>query len=226
VNFIFMLTAADRTVPDCLELMPLIGRLGLPRIGFKDIGCPPETLAALTAEIKACGAEAWLEMVELDADSTVATARFAREIGIDVLCGGTAVERILGALKGSNIRYMPFVGTPEGHPTALRGAPEQIRAQAEAAESAGAAGVDLLAFRAVDADPLALIAATRSALKGELVVAGSVDTPERMADIKAAGADAFTIGSAVFERRFAPGADLPDQLRAVMSVCAALPPRA
>lgn len=221
-----MLTAADRTVPDCLELIPVIGRLGLPRIGFKDIGCPPETLAALTAEIKASGAEAWLEMVDLDPDATVATARFARDIGVDVLCGGTAVDRILRALEGSSIRYMPFVGTPEGHPTALRGAPEQIKAQTKAAEAAGAAGVDLLAFRAVDADPLALIAATRAVLTGELVVAGSVDTPERMADIKAAGADAFTIGSAVFERRFAPGADLAAQLRAVLGICAALPSRA
>ncbi len=221
-----MLTAADRTVPDCLELMPQIGRLGLPRIGFKDIGCPPDTLAALTAEIKATGAEAWLEMVDLDADATVATARFARDIGVDVLCGGTAVSRILGALQGSNIRYLPFVGTPEGHPTALRGDPTQITEQAKAAELAGAAGVDLLAFRAVDADPLTLIAATRAALSGELVVAGSVDTPERMADIAAAGADSFTIGSAVFERRFAPGSDIPDQLRAVMAVCASLPTRA
>ena len=63
-------------------------------------------------------------------------------------------------------------------------------------------------------------------MTGELVVAGSVDTPERMADIKAAGADAFTIGSAVFERRFAPGADLAAQLRAVLGICAALPSRA
>ena len=226
MNFVFMLTAADRTVPDCLELMPQIAGLGLSRIGFKDIGCPPATLASLVGLIKASGAEAWLEMVDLDPDATVSTARFAREIGIDVLCGGVAVDRILETLEGGAVRYLPFVGTPEGHPTALRGVPAIISRQARAAEQAGAAGVDLLAFRAVDADPIALIAATRASISGELMVAGSVDTPERMKDIAGAGADSFTIGSAVFERRFAPGEDLAAQLRAVMQIWASLPVRA
>ena len=69
----------------------------------------------------------------------------------------------------------------------------------------GCAGCDLLAYRATDADPISLVRAARAALgDGRLVVAGSVNTPARIRAIDAAGADAFTIGSALFDGSFAP----------------------
>jgi putative N-acetylmannosamine-6-phosphate epimerase len=71
--------------------------------------------------------------------------------------------------------------------------------------ASGCPGVDLLAYRATDADPLDLIRAARRGLgeKGYLIVAGSIDSPDRIKAVAAAGADAFTIGSAVFEDAFA-----------------------
>ena len=90
-------------------------------------------------------------------------------------------------------------------------------------EALGCGGVDVLAFRAREADPLALVRAARAATRGELVVAGSIDSPDRIADVAAAGADAFTIGSAVFAGAFCPRtAGLDGQLRAVMDACAAV----
>jgi pentose-5-phosphate-3-epimerase len=57
----------------------------------------------------------------------------------------------------------------------------------------------------VDADPLALIRAARAALgRAQLVVAGSIASRERIAAVGAAGADGFTIGSAVFDGSYAP----------------------
>ena len=70
----------------------------------------------------------------------------------------------------------------------------------------GCAGVDLLAYRATEADPLDLVKAARRALgaNGSLICAGAVDRPGRIADLAQAGADAFTIGSAAFDGSFSP----------------------
>ena len=51
-------------------------------------------------------------------------------------------------------------------------------------------------------------------------MAGSVDRPERIRALREAGADAFTIGTAVFSGAFSPrrGA-LLSQLRDVLAAC-------
>ena len=71
-------------------------------------------------------------------------------------------------------------------------------------EALGCAGVDLLAYRATEADPMDLVRAARRATEGTLVVAGSVDSPERIRALADAGANAFTIGSAAFDGSFSP----------------------
>jgi putative N-acetylmannosamine-6-phosphate epimerase len=78
-----------------------------------------------------------------------------------------------------------------------------------------------LAYRATEAAPLDLVRAARRALgDGTLIVAGSVDQPATIAALADAGADAFTIGSAVFNGAFSPrkGA-LLSQLRDVLAAC-------
>ena len=72
--------------------------------------------------------------------------------------------------------------------------------------TADSAGVDLLAYRAVDADPVPLTeAARRGAGDAALIVAGSIDSPARIHAMQQAGVDGVTVGSAVFEMMFAPG---------------------
>ena len=88
----------------------------------------------------------------------------------------------------------------------------------------GCAGVDILAYRATEAEPLDLIAACRRGFgeKGVVVAAGSVNGAERIASVRAAGADAFTIGTAAIEGSYAPGSGpLRAQLEAVLADCRA-----
>ncbi len=60
----------------------------------------------------------------------------------------------------------------------------------------------------------------RASLKGRLIVAGSIDSPDHIAALGAAGVDAFTIGSALFNRSFVPGEpSLRGQLTAVLAAC-------
>ena len=138
--------------------------------------------------------------------------------------GGVAAEDGVRVLQGSSTRYLPFAGKPVGHPTRLGGSAREVEAHCRAFAALGCAGVDILAYRATEAAPLDLVAACRRGFgdKGKVVVAGSIDCAERIAAVRAAGADAFTIGTAAIDGSYAPGAGpLEAQLRAVLRDCAA-----
>ena len=200
MDFIFMLTRNDRTVVDCLEVLESVSSLGLKHIGFKDVGVPTKTLMALTTAIKDMGATSYLEVVSETPEACLNSARVGGELGIDCLLGGTAAVDILNILKGTRTLYYPFPGKPSGHPTKLGGTAKDIEADCRKFLDAGCAGVDLLAYRATDADPLELVKAARRGLGiNRLIVAGSIASRNRIRDIAEAGADAFTIGSAVLD---------------------------
>ena len=215
-----MLTRADQTVPDCLEVLDDIRPLGLTHIGFKDVGVTPEVLAELARRIKDAGATSYMEVVSTSREACLRSAQVARDIGIDRLLGGTQVEEVLAILAGSAVRYLPFPGRPFEHPTKLAGTPAQVEDDCRRFQAMGCAGVDLLAYRATEADPLDLVRAARRGTDGILLVAGSVQRPDQIRDLTAVGADAFTIGSAAFDGSYAPRmGSLRSQLRAVLDAC-------
>jgi hypothetical protein len=163
-----------------------------------------------------------MEVVSTSRDTMLHSAAIAADIGIDRLLGGTEVETMLRVLDGTDIEYFPFPGFPEGHPTKLGGTPIDVAAHCTSFLKQGCRGADLLAYRATQADPLTLVRAARSALGevGELIVAGSVNSVERIDALREAGADAFTIGSAIFDGSFAPGIPtLCGRLKAVIDAC-------
>ena len=65
-------------------------------------------------------------------------------------------------------------------------------------------------------------AARRGLGKGFLIVAGSVSSWERIKAVAKAGADAFTIGTAVFDGSYSPNkGSIRSQLRHVLADCEA-----
>ncbi len=220
MDFIFMLTRDDQTVEDCLELVDIACSSGVTHIGFKDLGVDRNTLRKLNDRIKQAGATSYMEVVSTTPETCLASTRTARDIGVDRLLGGTQAKAVLALLDGSGIAYYPFPGRPQGHPTRLAGDAADIAADCRRLEACGSAGVDLLAYRALDAEPLDLIRAARKSLNGELVVAGSIDSPARIRDIAAAGCDAFTIGSAALDGSFSPRkGSLQSQLCDILAAC-------
>ena len=215
-----MLTKADRTIPDGLEVLDEIAPLGLEHLGFKDVGGDAATLGALAERIRAMGAISYMEIVSTSREAVIQAAKLAREIRIDRLLGGTAVDEVLEILRGSKVQYLPFPGRPFDHPTKLGGAATQIEEHCRAFADKGCAGVDLLAFRATEADPVELVRIARRTTPGFLLVAGGVRTRAQVKAIADAGADAFTVGSAVFDGSFAPQhGSMRSQLRAVLDAC-------
>ncbi|MCG8418019.1 MAG: hypothetical protein MJE77_08770 [Proteobacteria bacterium] len=219
MDFIFMLTRADQTVPDCLEVLDYILPVGLKHIGFKDVGVRKETLAELTRRIRDSGATSYMEVVSTSREACYQSARVAREIGIERLLGGTDVDTMLGILAGSDVEYYPFPGRPHDHPTRLGGSAEEVEMQCRDFMARGCAGCDLLAYRATEADPLALVRAARKGLgRGYLISAGSVGKRDQIRGLADAGCDAFTIGSAAFDGSFSPTkGSLRSQLRDILA---------
>ena len=176
------------------------------------------------AAIREAAASPWMEVVSTSREGELRSIALGRELEVDWLMGGVHVEEALGLLAGSRARYLPFAGRPFGHPTRLGGGALEVEAQCRALALKGCAGVDILAYRATEAEPLDLVAACRRGFAGggTIVAAGSVNSPERIAALRAAGADAFTIGTAAIEGSYAPGCGpVAAQLAAILADCGA-----
>lgn len=203
LRFIFMLTRNDRTVADAAEHLQTALSLGVRHVGFKDVGLPVEDLKALNAAIRAKGATSYLEVVSLDRDSEMASARAAVEIGVDILLGGTRVDDVLPILEGTGIQYFPFPGRIVGHPSVLEGSMEEIAASAQnLAARGGVHGLDLLAYRSPIGDIPALIRAVCEAAGKPVIVAGSIAGRDRIEAVHEAGASGFTIGTAAVDGEY------------------------
>jgi len=217
LRFIFMLTRNDQTVEDAADQLQTALELGVRHIGFKDVGLPIDDLKRLNRTIKEGGATSYLEVVSLDRDSEIRSAKAALEIGVDILLGGTRANDVLPIIKGANIQYCPFPGRIVGHPSVLEGSIEEIVASAvDLAALEGVHGLDLLAYRSKENVP-ALMKAVCAAVSKPVYVAGSIDTPEQIAIVKEAGAAGFTIGTAALDGKYPAGIrDVAGQLSAII----------
>jgi hypothetical protein len=224
-DFIFMLTHTDLTIPDALDRVPDALSAGVRHIGFKDVGLPFAGLRCIADMIRRAGATLYLEVVSLDARSEEASARAAVDLGVDVLMGGTRPHVVLPVLAGTGIRYYPFPGQVVGHPSVLAGTIEAIVESAcRLAAMDGVHGLDLLAYRFQGDVPDLIGRVCRVAVTKPVVVAGSIDCPERIAAVIEAGAAGFTIGTAALDGVFpARSSALADQLAFIIQQ-ASFPP--
>ncbi len=204
-NFIFMLTRNDSSVPDAATHLETALAAGVRHIGFKDVGLPFDALAQLTQRIHAGGATSYLEVVSLDRDSEIASVKAGVALGVNHILGGINVEEVLPLLVGTGIGYYPFPGRVHGHPSTLDGTIEEIAASAaRLTRHSGVSGLDLLAWRNTGDVP-ALIDAVCKATAKPVIIAGSIDRPEQIATLRAAGAAGFTVGTAVLDGQFQSG---------------------
>lgn len=139
-------------------------------------------------------------MVSLDAESEEASAWKAAELEVDVLMGGTRPPVVLPVLAGTGIRYYPFPGEVVGHPNVLAGSTDAIVESAcRLAAMDGIHDLDLLAYRFQGDVPGLIGRVCRAVATKPVVVAGSIDRPERIAAVIKAGAAGFTVGTAALD---------------------------
>lgn len=213
-EFILMLTYNDSTVKDALEIFRECKDAPVMHWGFKDVGLPPEEMKKLVQEMKAAGKTTYLEVVSLSEGEGLHGAELAVEAGFDVLMGTVFFDSILDFLKDKPIQYYPFPGHIYSHPSILDGSIEEIVAHARFLESKGVQGMDLLSYRYVGDAPL-LLREVVKATSVPIVSAGSIESYKRLAEVWQAGAWGFTIGSALFDKKFVPDGSFLDNALAV-----------
>ncbi|MDG4649688.1 methylglyoxal synthase [Roseibacterium sp. SDUM158017] len=220
-DFILMLTENDRTIPDARARLEEALEGGVRHIGFKDVGLPLPELRGLAEAIRAAGGRSYLEVVSLDAESEMASARAAVDLDVDVLLGGTRAEAVTGITRHHPVRYYPFPGRITGHPSVLEGPADDILASAGAlAELEHVHGLDLLAYR-YGGDVPALMTQVCAAVSKPVIVAGSIDGAARVEAVARAGAQGFTVGTAAFAGAFAPPPEgFAGQVRAILALAA------
>jgi NAD(P)H-dependent flavin oxidoreductase YrpB (nitropropane dioxygenase family) len=214
-DLIFFLTYSDVTVYNAIDIFEETKNTAVKYFGFKDVGLPKEKLKDLHSRMKREGKTTFLEVVTATKEDNIRSAKMAVELGVDYMIGGTAVKQTLSLLKGTNIKYFPYIGKIVGHPCLLRGTIPEIAKDAKTVEKMDAEGIDLLAYR-YNGDIEKMIQSVQKATKIPLIVAGSIDSVERVKKMLDLKVWAFTIGSAFFDRKFVPTGNLTDQINTVL----------
>ena len=201
-DFIFMLTEDDRTIEDARARLEDVLAGGARHIGFKDIGLPFDELKGLASDIRSVGGRAYLEVVSLDEESEMRSAKAAIELEVDCLLGGTRASAVTQVLKHHPIRYYPFPGEIVGHPSVLAGSIQEITESAkQLTDLESVHGLDLLAYR-FEGDVPALMKSVCNVSNKPVIMAGSIDQEDRIKAVAQSGAAGFTVGTAAFQETF------------------------
>ena len=211
-ELIVMLTHKDQTVENASEIFAMCKDTPVKYWGFKEKGIPLTEMKTLCKTMKCAGKTTVLEVVAYTEDACMDGAKMAADCGFDILMGTLFYDSVNQLCHEKNILYMPFVGQVSGRPSVLQGTPESMIAEAEKCLKKGVAGIDLLGYRYVG-NATALNQQVTAQVDGPVCLAGSVDSYEKLDQVKRSGAWAFTIGSAFFENKFGEG--FPQQIENV-----------
>jgi len=221
VEFIFMLTHHDVTVPNALEVFEEVKDTGLKMVGAKDVGLPVDKLKELFGRARKEDMTTFLEVVTYSEEEYFRGVDIAIAVQADYLIGGMPwfFERTRQYLmnKKANVKYFPYIGKIEGHPCILKGSIEEIIEEGIKFEKEGVDGINILLYRYVGNQEELLNHITEK-LHVPIIVAGNVDSFEKIDKLKRKDKNiwAFTIGGAIFERKFVKEGSLRDQIYAVL----------
>lgn len=200
-HLVVMLTYNDLTVADAAKIFEECSHSKAQFWGMKESPLPLEEMKTIYAAMKASGKTTVMEVVCYDEESGMAGAKRAVECECDILMGTKYFKSIADLCHRHNIKYMPFVGDIEGRPSVLKGEVNDIVAEANQALLNGADGIDILGYRYVG-NPLILNNTLVADCPGNICIAGSIDSYQRLDEVKKSGAWGFTIGSAFFDKKF------------------------
>jgi len=219
-EFIFMLTHHDVTVPNALEVLEEVKDTGLRFIGCKDVGLSLNQYVELFSRIRKYGLTSFLEVVTYSEEEHFKGVNLALKVGVDNLIGGMPqyTKKTLEYLreKKSKIKYFPYIGKIVDHPCILQGSIEEIINDGKEAEALGVNGINLLLYRYTGDQKMLLNKAVKE-LKVPLIIAGNVTTFNQIEELKKNNIWAFTIGGAIFEKKFVEKGDIREQITAILN---------
>jgi hypothetical protein len=214
-----MLTENDITRKDALEIYETIRNTNLKFIGFKDIGLPLNALKDLTTMIKKDKRTIFLEIVSNSKKDTIKSAEIGVDLGVDYLIGGTDpnIEDVLKLIDGTNIKFFPYIGEVIDHPCKLRGSIDEFITQYRRFKTYGIDGINLLGYRHEE-NSENIIKTLNKISELPLIVAGDIKTKEQILFLIKLDIWGFTIGTAIFNKRFVPDGDIKDNINFVLTL--------
>lgn len=200
-ELIVMLTHNDRTVENAREIFEQCKNTKARYWGFKEEPLPLDDMKKLFGRMKEFGKTTCLEVVAYSEKECLDGARLAVACRCDFLMGTKFFDSVNAVCKDNDIKYMPFVGKISGRPSILEGTLEEMLDEARHCLAKGVYGIDLLGYR-YTGDAVALNKNFVTALNAPVCIAGSVNSFERLAELKTIAPRTFTIGGAFFEGKF------------------------
>lgn len=214
-ELIVMLTHNDRTVENAIEVFESAKDAPATYWGFKEVGLPEDQMKILVGKMKAAGKVTCLEVVAYTEEDCLEGAKIGVRCGFDILMGTLYFDSVKAVADQAGMKYMPFVGKISGRPSVLDGTIEGMIAEANGlVEEKGVVGFDLLGYR-FTGDAIKLNSEFVKNVKAPVCLAGSVASFQRLDEVKATGAWAYTIGGAFFDKKFAD-ASFGNQIKIVV----------
>ena len=215
-ELVVMLTHNDQTVPNAIEVFEAAKDSKAKFWGFKEIGLPEEKMKILVDKMKAAGKTTFLEVVDYTEEGCVEGAKIGARCGFDILMGTLYFDSVKKVAEEAGMKYMPFVGELSGRPSILGGTIEGMIEEAnDLVDNKGIKGFDLLGYR-FTGDAVKLNEEFVKQVRADVCLAGSVSSFQRLDEVKATGAWAFTIGGAFFENKFGEGLSFGEQIDVVV----------
>lgn len=212
-NLIVMLTHNDKTVLNAYDIFEKCKNSKAKFWGFKEEPLPLDEMKRLYSYMKSMGKTTFLEVIAYDEQNGLKGAEMAVECGVDILMGTVFYDSINNFCKENNLKYMPFVGRVSERPSILEGDIDDMIQEANIYISKGAYGIDLLGYRYISGNPIELNKKIVEKINAPVCIAGSINSYQRLDEIKEANPWSFTIGGAFFENKF--GEDFEKQINSV-----------
>ena len=200
-ELIVMLTHNDLTVHNAYDIFDQCRNSRAKFWGFKEEPLPLEQMKKLFRYMKSCGNTTVLEVVAYSEKECMDGAKKAVECNCDFLLGTTFSDSINEFCRLNHIKYMPFVGKITGRPSVLDGTVKDMIQEAKTYIAKGVYGIDLLGYR-YTGDATRLNREFVANVNAPVCIAGSVNSYERLTELKSIAPWAFTIGGAFFENKF------------------------
>ncbi len=213
-ELLVMLVQNDETVENAYELFQEAKELPVSNWGFKDVGLPKEKMIQLVKAMKEAGKTTYLEVMSPDEKGGLESAQLAIDCGFDVVVGSVYADSINELLGNSPAKYYPFMGQLEGHPASLVGTVDEIIQHGKMMLSKGVDGLTIPTYRFVG-NKRELIEAVASEIEVPVISAGSINSFDRVDELKDAGIWGITIGSGFFTKNFEANGTFNDNIQVV-----------
>lgn len=221
-KLIVMLTQNDITVENADKVFDACKDLPVEFWGFKNTGISPAEIKNLVNAMKDADKTTFLEVVTYTEESCLENAKLAVEYGFDYLTGTRFFPSVSKFLEGTAVKYFPFVGDVGGSPVKLTGSMQDIIDDCKRLERAGVHGLDLVAYRYADGDPVELAKQVVAQSSSAVIIAGSISSYERIKIVNEINPFAFTMGSALFEGLFVADGNFRVNLQKVIELMDAI----